>query len=93
MTPVVLTQFYEAMRVFVSPKKKKLIYHFKTEDKIEVKPLESYGFPNVFPTVLELKCVSCIAAYRGVRKFSDFIKKILICVLKMNKGITGFGTT
>jgi len=62
-------------RECLCPKKKQQLIYKKTEDKIEVKPLESYGFPNVFPTVLELKCVSCIAAYRGVRKFSDFIKK------------------
>ncbi len=40
-------------------------------------------FHNVFPIILELKCVSCVAANRWVRNFSD-----LICVLKMNKGIT-----
>ncbi len=168
VTPVVLTQFYEATRVFVSKKKKKktnlpLIYKIlicnvhswecitvheccvhATEDKTEVKPLESHGLLSqclyiyiyetllskatysafrlyiffyqyvcslglepttfcaanamlyhwatgtlFFPTLLELKCVSCVAAYRGVRKFSDFIKNILICVLKMNEGLTG----
>jgi len=30
-----------------------------------------------------------LAVYLGVKKLSDFIKNILICVLKMNEGLTG----
>jgi len=30
-----------------------------------------------------------LEAYEGVRQLSDFIKNILICVLKMNEGLTG----
>ncbi len=32
---------------------------------------------------------SCAAVYGGDRELSDFIKNIPICVLKMNKGLTG----
>ncbi len=39
-------------------------------------------------TFLGLERVSCIAVCR-VRKLSDFIKNILICVPKVNKGLTG----
>ncbi len=30
-----------------------------------------------------------VAVYAGFRKLSDFIKNILICVPKMNEGLTG----
>ncbi len=42
-------------------------------------------FNDVRTTFLGLECVSCIAI--RVRKLSDFIKNILICVLKMNEGL------
>ncbi len=45
-------------------------------------------FNYVLTTFLGLERVSCVAVY-GVRKLSDFIKNILICVLKMNEGLTG----
>ncbi len=45
-------------------------------------------FNDVLTTFLGLERVSCVAVY-GVRKLSDFIKNILICVLKMNQGLTG----
>ncbi len=45
-------------------------------------------FNYVLTTFLGLECVSCIAVYEQ-RRLSDFIKAILICVLKMNKGLTG----
>ena len=32
---------------------------------------------------------SPLEAYGGVRQLSDLIKNILICVLKMNEGLTG----
>ncbi len=54
-------------------------------------------FNDVLTTFLGLDWVSCVAVYGGggggggggVRKLSDFIKNILICVLKMNEGLTG----
>ncbi len=33
--------------------------------------------------------VSCVAVYGKGRGLSDFIKNILICVLKMNESLTG----
>ncbi len=42
-------------------------------------------FNDVCTTFLGLECVSCVAI--RVRKLSDFIKNILICVLKMNEGL------
>ncbi len=33
---------------------------------------------------------SCAAVFGRVRELSDFIKNILICVPKMNKGLTGW---
>jgi len=38
---------------------------------------------------LQVKCVITIEAYGGVRQLSDFIKNIVICVLKMNEGLKG----
>ena len=43
---------------------------------------------NVFTTFLGLESCSYVAVYRGVRKLSDFIENILICVPKMNEGLT-----
>ncbi len=45
-------------------------------------------FNDVHTTFLGLEHVSCLAVYGRVRKFSDFIKNILICVPKMNKNLT-----
>ncbi len=44
-------------------------------------------FINVFTTFLGLERGSCIAV--KVRKLLTFIKNILICVPKMNEGLTG----
>ncbi len=46
-------------------------------------------FNNVLTTFLDLERGSCVAVYAGFRKLSDFIKHILICVPKMNEGLTG----
>ncbi len=43
-------------------------------------------FNDILITFLCLTCGSSLAVYGG----SDFIKNILICVLKMNEGLTGF---
>ncbi len=43
-------------------------------------------FNDVLTTFLGLEHVSCVAVYVV---FSDFIKNILICVQKMNEGLTG----
>ncbi len=45
-------------------------------------------FNNVLTNFLGLNEVVALLLWR-VRKLSDFIKNILICVLKMNKGLTG----
>ncbi len=47
------------------------------------------GYYNVLTTFLGLERGSCISVYGRVRKLSDFIKNNLICVPKMNKGLTG----
>ncbi len=48
-------------------------------------------FNNVLTTFLGLECVSWVAVFAGseLRRLSDFIKNILICVPKMNEGLTG----
>ncbi len=49
-------------------------------------------FNNVLTTFLGLERVSCVAVYEGSEwKLLDFIKNILICVPKMNEGLTGSG--
>ncbi len=45
-------------------------------------------FNDVLTTFLGLEHVSCIAVYAWSEN-SDFIKNILICVQKMNEGLTG----
>ncbi len=44
---------------------------------------------DVLTTFLSIDRVRILAVYRRVRELSDFIKNILICVLKMNVGLTG----
>ncbi len=46
-------------------------------------------FNDVFSTFLDLDRGNFIAVYGRVRELSEFIKNILICVLKMNGGLTG----
>ncbi len=46
-------------------------------------------FNGVLATFLDLDCSSILAVYGRVRELSDFIKNILICVVKMNEGLTG----
>ncbi len=43
-------------------------------------------FNDACTTFLGLECFSCIALWM-VRKLPDFIKNILICVVKMNEGL------
>ncbi len=45
-------------------------------------------FNNVLTTFLGLKHGSYVTVYEGSRLLG-FIKHILICVLKMNEGLTG----
>ncbi len=46
-------------------------------------------FTDVLATFLSLDRVRILAVYGRVRKLSECIKNILICVLKMNEGLTG----
>ncbi len=46
-------------------------------------------FNDVHATFLSLDRVRILAVYGRVRELSECIKNILICVLKMNKGLTG----
>ena len=46
-------------------------------------------FKYVFSSFLDLERFSDIAVNAGLTEPSDFIKNILICVPKMNKGLTG----
>ncbi|XP_051765826.1 multiple C2 and transmembrane domain-containing protein 1 isoform X5 [Ctenopharyngodon idella] len=46
-------------------------------------------FKYVFSSFLGTESVNYIAVNGGLTEPSDFIKNILICVLKMNKGLTG----
>ncbi len=45
-------------------------------------------FNDVLATFLNLDRGSTLAVYGTARELLDFIKNILICVLKMNKGLT-----
>ncbi len=49
-------------------------------------------FNDLFATFLSLDRVRILAVYERVRELSESIKNILIliCVLKMNEGLTGF---
>ncbi len=42
-------------------------------------------FTDLFAVFLDLDRVNYIAMYGRVRELSDFIKNVLICVLKMNR--------
>ncbi len=46
-------------------------------------------FNDVLTTFLDLDCVRIIAVYGRVRELLGCIKNILICVPKMNEGLTG----
>ncbi len=46
-------------------------------------------FTDLLATFLDLDHVRILAVYGRVRELTDFIKNILICVLKMNEGLTG----
>ncbi len=46
-------------------------------------------FSDVLATLLDLDHGSLLADYGRVRDLSVFIKNILICVPKMNEGLTG----
>ncbi len=46
-------------------------------------------FNNLLAMFLSLDCDSILAVYGRVRELSDLIKNSLICVLKMNEGLTG----
>ncbi len=47
-------------------------------------------FIDVLAKLLCLDRGSTFAVYWWVRKLSDFIKNILICVMQLNEGLTGF---
>ena len=46
-------------------------------------------FNDVFTAFVGLESSSCVGCQWRDRKLSDFIKKIFICVLKMNESLTG----
>ncbi len=46
-------------------------------------------FNDLFAMFLSLDRVRILAVYGKVRELSECIKNILICVLKMNEGLTG----
>ncbi len=46
-------------------------------------------FNDVLAMFLCVDRGNILAVYGRVRELSDFIKNILICVLKMNEGLTG----
>ncbi len=50
-------------------------------------------FTDVLAMLLDLNRGSNLAVYEKVRQLSECIKNILICVLKMNGGLTEFETT
>ncbi len=59
-------------------------------NKITVEPLMSHGLFYQCPhTFLGLGTFLLHCSLWRARKLADFIKNILICVLKMNEGLTG----
>ncbi len=46
-------------------------------------------FNDVLAMFLSLDRVRILAVYCRIRELSEFIKNILICVPKMNEGLTG----
>ncbi len=56
-----------------------------------VKPYIRRGWPNTFGNIVYpyLDRGRILAVYGSVRELSEFIKNILICVPKMNEGLTG----
>ncbi len=46
-------------------------------------------FTDVLAMFLDLDQIRILSVYGRVRELSDSIKNILICVLKMNEGLTG----
>jgi len=46
-------------------------------------------FKYVFSTLMDLERGNVIAGYAGLTEPSDFNKNILICVPKINEGLTG----
>ncbi len=46
-------------------------------------------FTDLLATFLDVDRVNSIAVYGRVRQLSECIKNILICVPKMNEGLTG----
>ncbi len=46
-------------------------------------------FNDVLTTFLGLDRGSILTVYGRIRELLEFIKNILICVLKMNEGLTG----
>ncbi len=46
-------------------------------------------FNDVLTTFLGLEHGSCFCYLWRARKLLDFIKNILMCILKMNEGVTG----
>ncbi len=46
-------------------------------------------FTDLLAMFLDLDRVSTLAVYGRFLELLDFIKNILICVLKMNRGLTG----
>ncbi len=46
-------------------------------------------FNDLLATFLSRDCVRILAVYGRVRELSECIKHILICVTKMNEGLTG----
>ncbi len=46
-------------------------------------------FNDLFAMFLSLDRVRILAVYGKIRELSECIKNILICVLKMNEGLTG----
>ena len=59
--------------------------------KFEVKPLESHELHLCLYTFLKIG--SCVRCQWRDRNLSDFLKKILIFVLKTNGSLVGCGTT
>ncbi len=67
----------------------KLRKYFLCAMKTKITTLFNNYLNNLLATFLSLDRIRILAVYGRVRELSDCIKNILICVPKMNEGLTG----
>jgi len=66
---------------------KKYSHHFKTLKLSHCSYVNCFKY--IFSSFLGIESVNCFAGNADLTEPSDFMKNILICVLKMNEGLIG----